>query len=808
MNDGILGSERQIMKRAFLFIVLFALAGVARAQNVQPALSNLRIESIKPNGFGHLIATVVDPTAADPQVSYMLIAGLDGAIPVALKVASDGTLVTGADPGGQIQQCNSCIVVGGLAGGVTTAIKVGADGTVATSGGGGSGGGPFPQTVSGTVNSGGIPCFNSATNMESSAALTANYIVLGGGAGACVSASQALPNGTTATTQSQANASTKVATTAYVDTGLGGKAASTAATTVNGQTCTLSSTCAVESATSGQVAISGGSGAALTGAADLTYSSHTFSATANTIFDLSAPTGTANFKVPSQATNTASAAAVLDYDTTNSNYHAYNGADSIIGLFPTASVPTTGHLISATVSSSKVTLADAGAFPVSGQSQYSIPVAASAALLSSTVCTPPAANGLYPFEYTVTGGTSVAPDCSQVGIAARSINGATTTDTVGASTIKDSICIPITHDIAGSQAVTITIPTPTTLANTYSCVIYDNHSAQTDTLKATTWTMQANNTAAVAGSTGISIPPATKVTAIVDPFNATQWFVDTTSLSGGAFPLTVSGTVNSGGIPCFTSTTVEASSAALAAGVIPKGGGAGACVAASSMTDNGTTVTSTDTGGYVAPVFVSSGTTAGFVAFSQGSTSASLAPCNGANIKCYQAPAALTANLETLAPATAQGIFAVTGNAATTNEMYSGDSNHSLTVSFTASQTVGATSLCSTTYCPAGFYMVAMAIDITTACTTTGTIIPWVGYTDDTTVAKGSTGTTFFATGGGAGFVPATGTLTTTATTNYAQGSFMLYSTGAAAINYGYTSSACGSGSLAGKLRLTVIPLG
>lgn len=41
----------------------------------------------------------------------------------------------------------------------------------------------LPQTVAGTVNSGGIPYFASATSMASSAALAANDIVLGGGAG-------------------------------------------------------------------------------------------------------------------------------------------------------------------------------------------------------------------------------------------------------------------------------------------------------------------------------------------------------------------------------------------------------------------------------------------------------------------------------------------------------------------------------------------------------------------------------------------------------------------------------------------------
>lgn len=60
-----------------------------------------------------------------------------------------------------------------------------------------------------------------------------------------LSGTPTLPNGTLATTQSQADGSTKIATTAYVDTGLGGKASTNAATTVNGQSCALGSTCTV-----------------------------------------------------------------------------------------------------------------------------------------------------------------------------------------------------------------------------------------------------------------------------------------------------------------------------------------------------------------------------------------------------------------------------------------------------------------------------------------------------------------------------------------------------------------------------------
>lgn len=65
----------------------------------------------------------------------------------------------------------------------------------------------------------------------------------------------ALPNGMTGATQTAADNSTKVATTAYVDTGLAGKAASNASTTVNEQTCTLGSFCTIPlSATNPQTA--------------------------------------------------------------------------------------------------------------------------------------------------------------------------------------------------------------------------------------------------------------------------------------------------------------------------------------------------------------------------------------------------------------------------------------------------------------------------------------------------------------------------------------------------------------------------
>ena len=58
----------------------------------------------------------------------------------------------------------------------------------------------FPQTVSGTTNSGGIPYFSGTTTLSSSAPLTANALVLGGGAGvAPFTSAVASDNGTTFT---------------------------------------------------------------------------------------------------------------------------------------------------------------------------------------------------------------------------------------------------------------------------------------------------------------------------------------------------------------------------------------------------------------------------------------------------------------------------------------------------------------------------------------------------------------------------------------------------------------------------------
>jgi len=88
---------------------------------------------------------------------------------------------------------------------------------------------------------------------------------------------------------------------------------------------TLTGAVVIEAATAGQMAVSGGSGAALTGAADMTYSTHTFATTANGIFDWSAATGTNSLKFPAvvggtllAGTSTANLSAPIVLKNTNS----------------------------------------------------------------------------------------------------------------------------------------------------------------------------------------------------------------------------------------------------------------------------------------------------------------------------------------------------------------------------------------------------------------------------------------------------------------------------------------------------------
>ena len=268
------------------------------------------------------------------------------------------------------------------------------------------------------------------------------------------------------------------------------------------------------------------------------------------------------------------------------------------------------------------------------------------------------------------------------------------------------------------------------------------------------------------------------------------------------------GSVTQYGIAYGSSSTAVSTTGALTANALIKAGSS-AAPSASSVIDNGTNVTTSDTGGFVGPVFTANGSTAGFIDLPQGSTSAAVAPCNTANSHCIQAGTAVTAGVETDAPALAQGIPTRTGSSSAVTDGYSGDANHSATVSWSTATSVGSTSLCSSANCPAGTYRVSAYMDVTTACSTTGSYVVNLIWTDDTTVSKTSVMPLV-----GLGVTPTfgptaiTATLVPTSTTDFGTASFILRSTGTTSINYSTTAGACGTGGPGvGKLYLTVEPI-
>jgi len=254
---------------------------------------------------------------------------------------------------------------------------------------------------------------------------------------------------------------------------------------------------------------------------------------------------------------------------------------------------------------------------------------------------------------------------------------------------------------------------------------------------------------------------------------------------------------------------VEAS--AIAAGFIPKSTDATHGLLTASLCDEAITtanaITCTDTAGIRTPVFTSTGTTAGFTDFPQGTTSAAVAPCNTATSICEQAPAAVTSYLLNKLAGPSSGIKLESNSAAVLTESSSGDSNHSVHVTAqTATKTIY-------TLCPAsaGGCNVAGQYRVTwyfnqggTACgtPTPGQVTFALSWTDN----AGAHAAIALPMNDNSSIAVFTAAFKFAAsnTTGFASGEFNLWSTGAQPIQVTNTYTACGVGTGTWELTAAV----
>ncbi len=154
----------------------------------------------------------------------------------------------------------------------------------------------------------------------------------------------------------------------------------------------------------------------------------------------------------------------------------------------------------------------------------------------SGTCTVPATNGQFPMLFNVTADAAVDPSCPQSGFVNTPITGAATTYTIKSADNLQGI----EHDVAGSQSVTYSLPTPTTLENLqFAIPQICNYSAHIDTLTPVTWTV--NSVASV------TIPSNTCRSLSIDPFNATNWLaLSSASPTASCVPSSFSSQTDSG----------------------------------------------------------------------------------------------------------------------------------------------------------------------------------------------------------------------------------------------------------------------
>jgi hypothetical protein len=347
------------------------------------------------------------------------------------------------------------------------------------------------------------------------------------------------------------------------------------------------------------------------------------------------------------------------------------------------------------------------ALTIPSGTQYGILDRATATTLGQA-CTPPTTVGTFTLEYVLASAAAVQATCPQVGLAARTDVATSGSPIVAADTAAGDVVY------AAATAAAVTVPTPTTLANSNPVFATDNNlTAGAVTFTPTTLTVNG----------GATLVQNQKQHCLwfINPALSTDWFAQCMDragfINGLAVPTSATGiATNSSGQPVqqtsanilaicttcvatgqtnvygaflqdFTAGTMEIPEAAgfttnvnstigldttanaphvwsnsadaviaseasvIAAGFLPKSTDATHGLLTATLCDEAittaNTLTCTDTAGIASPKFTSTGTTAGFVDYPQGTTSAAVAPCNVATSICEQAPTAVTSYLVT-----------------------------------------------------------------------------------------------------------------------------------------------------------------
>lgn len=181
-----------------LFVFLFLLSPLVYSQQVSPppggggsgSVTNIATSSPLSGGPITSTGTLSCPTcvvSSSPGAGIAHFAGSTQTATSSLIVNADitaSTIATGKLA--SLQGTDTNLLTAGTISGTAATLCTDSNGGATTSGcSGGGGGSVFPVTVSGTVTSGGIPCFISTTVEQTSTALGSGNIVVGGGPGGC-----------------------------------------------------------------------------------------------------------------------------------------------------------------------------------------------------------------------------------------------------------------------------------------------------------------------------------------------------------------------------------------------------------------------------------------------------------------------------------------------------------------------------------------------------------------------------------------------------------------------------------------------